>query len=321
MLAVSEDDVPVPYDKLLPDVIPDVYRSEKVREYLKALETIVHESTDHYPYYNRANMPAPHQYSAWTLERADTLLAQTSKLPNAGLGLCYVGKKPLEADTFVCEYNGFLLTSNELDTLDGIKNDFETGIALPHLDTDQDEGFVLVGHPNTLGPLLNDVCQGKESCLLPAAPAASSVKTPIESPIIRSTHHYQKSMHSNQKGALTRYSPNVEFRLNGCRLHKSKVTKILQPGCVELFTTKIVYPGEELFLNYGTMFWETYGRSREIVCTLCKSGKYDEATNTILLCDGPGCENAYHLYCLSPRLTKTPEGSWCCPACVYELKD
>jgi hypothetical protein len=321
MLATTADDEPVPYDMLVPDVISDTYRSEKVREYLKSLEAIVHESVDHYPYHNRVNIPAPHQYTAWMLERASTLRAQTSKLPNSGLGLVYKGKVPLDPGTFVCEYNGFLLTSNELDALDSIKNDFETGIAVPCLDTEQEEGFVLVGHPNTFGPLLNDVCQGKHSCLLPATSTSTPTTHTLTVPLPTSAHTSTIAQRTAGKRKLKRFVPNVEFRLNEHRLHKSQVSRILQPGCVELFTTEKVVPGEELFLNYGTEFWKTYGRSRETVCTLCKSGKYDADTNTILMCDGQGCENAYHLYCLTPQLSSTPEGSWFCPPCVAKLKE
>ena len=38
--------------------------------------------------------------------------------------------------------------------------------------------------------------------------------------------------------------------------------------------------------------------------------------NEILLCDGPGCDAAYHQLCLLPPLKTVPEGDWFCPACV-----
>ena len=40
--------------------------------------------------------------------------------------------------------------------------------------------------------------------------------------------------------------------------------------------------------------------------------------NEILLCDGPGCEKAYHLGCLRPPLKVVPEGDWLCPSCKPE---
>lgn len=37
-----------------------------------------------------------------------------------------------------------------------------------------------------------------------------------------------------------------------------------------------------------------------------------------LLCDGDGCERAWHIACLRPPLTTVPEGDWMCPICVEE---
>ena len=37
--------------------------------------------------------------------------------------------------------------------------------------------------------------------------------------------------------------------------------------------------------------------------------------NEMLLCDGPGCNTAYHLGCLRPRLKRVPKGDWLCPSC------
>ena len=37
--------------------------------------------------------------------------------------------------------------------------------------------------------------------------------------------------------------------------------------------------------------------------------------NEMLLCDGPGCEAAYHIGCLRPPLTSVPQGDWFCPKC------
>jgi len=37
-----------------------------------------------------------------------------------------------------------------------------------------------------------------------------------------------------------------------------------------------------------------------------------------VLCDGDGCERAWHIACLRPPLTTVPEGDWVCPICVEE---
>ena len=48
-------------------------------------------------------------------------------------------------------------------------------------------------------------------------------------------------------------------------------------------------------------------------CTVC--GKNNDPSHT-LLCDGAGCERAYHIYCLSPPLFTVPEGKWLCHHCI-----
>ena len=50
-----------------------------------------------------------------------------------------------------------------------------------------------------------------------------------------------------------------------------------------------------------------------VVCSACGSA-VDEATNDILLCDGPSCGLAFHQLCL-PTPEAVPEGDWHCPGC------
>lgn len=47
-------------------------------------------------------------------------------------------------------------------------------------------------------------------------------------------------------------------------------------------------------------------------CSVC-GGIDDE--DLIILCDGPGCTNEIHMYCLTPVITAVPEGDWFCEAC------
>lgn len=53
----------------------------------------------------------------------------------------------------------------------------------------------------------------------------------------------------------------------------------------------------------------------ETVCSIC-GGAQDE--DLIVLCDGEGCSNEVHLYCLNPVLTEIPEGDWYCDECNVE---
>jgi rhodanese-related sulfurtransferase len=52
------------------------------------------------------------------------------------------------------------------------------------------------------------------------------------------------------------------------------------------------------------------------LCVLCSSGA-DSAR--MLLCDG--CDDGYHLDCLSPKMERIPSGSWFCPTCSAARKD
>jgi hypothetical protein len=49
-------------------------------------------------------------------------------------------------------------------------------------------------------------------------------------------------------------------------------------------------------------------------CAVCSRDVTTEG-NEIVLCDGPGCANAYHQQCLDPPLRLVPEGEWFCPKC------
>jgi PHD-finger/PWWP domain len=47
-------------------------------------------------------------------------------------------------------------------------------------------------------------------------------------------------------------------------------------------------------------------------CAICGGSDHDDA---VLLCDGEGCKNEIHMFCLCPPITAVPNGDWLCPAC------
>ena len=48
------------------------------------------------------------------------------------------------------------------------------------------------------------------------------------------------------------------------------------------------------------------------ICSVCGGS---EEEDLVLLCDGEGCRNEIHMYCLKPIITVVPEGNWYCPVC------
>ena len=55
-----------------------------------------------------------------------------------------------------------------------------------------------------------------------------------------------------------------------------------------------------------------------IMCTTCGGGEDEE---NMLLCDGKGCENAYHQYCLSIPISSIPVGDWFCDECLQAKRE
>merc|ERR1719334_2197880 len=53
--------------------------------------------------------------------------------------------------------------------------------------------------------------------------------------------------------------------------------------------------------------------SKSILNTKCKVCRRKTDSELMLLCDS--CDNAYHIYCLKPKLKSIPSGDWFCPEC------
>ena len=68
----------------------------------------------------------------------------------------------------------------------------------------------------------------------------------------------------------------------------------------------------QLFIHLTTLdnsiIW-----SKSIMNTKCKVCRRKTDPDQMLLCDG--CDNAYHMYCLKPKLKSIPEDDWFCPEC------
>lgn len=47
---------------------------------------------------------------------------------------------------------------------------------------------------------------------------------------------------------------------------------------------------------------------------LCRCCRLDMDDENIMLCDD--CDEGYHVYCASPRVSKVPKGRWVCQSCL-----
>jgi hypothetical protein len=48
------------------------------------------------------------------------------------------------------------------------------------------------------------------------------------------------------------------------------------------------------------------------ICAVCGTGEHEDL---VLVCDGPGCKNEIHMYCLRPPVLTVPTEDWFCPCC------
>ena len=86
----------------------------------------------------------------------------------------------------------------------------------------------------------------------------------------------------------------------------------------------IVISEQELNSGEGIGSWTEYNRtvlkkSSKVVivedqqCSVCSG--YENPSKTVL-CDG--CDSAFHIYCLTPKLFRIPRGNWFCTKCVTD---
>ncbi|PRP77613.1 hypothetical protein PROFUN_00474 [Planoprotostelium fungivorum] len=59
-------------------------------------------------------------------------------------------------------------------------------------------------------------------------------------------------------------------------------------------------------------------QSSDILKTACNLCNKTENPEEIILCDGKGCDQPYHIYCLRPELPYMPKGEWRCSICIAE---
>ena len=121
-----------------------------------------------------------------------------------------------------------------------------------------------------------------------------------------------------EAGEYRRYNQHVKF-MNDLRLiwkncknynlYKSQIwhsAHTLSMMCERLFQAWVLS-----YQDGGVELKHPMGQPWETSCRSCQKEGDDD---NIILCDH--CDAPFHIYCLNPKMTEVPEGSWMCSRCV-----
>ena len=121
-----------------------------------------------------------------------------------------------------------------------------------------------------------------------------------------------------EAGDYRRYNQHVRF-MNDLRLiwkncknynlYKSQIwhsAHTLSMMCERLFQSWVLS-----YQDGGVELKDPMGQPWETTCRTCQTEGGDDE---VILCDH--CDAPFHIYCLTPKMEKVPEGSWMCTRCV-----
>jgi len=108
-------------------------------------------------------------------------------------------------------------------------------------------------------------------------------------------------------------SCNHRFHKN-CIVQWSKITNSC-PLCKERFT-RIKCGRECVIVSHKEQVWQNSQFPMGNLDHGCNACGASDREDVLLICDGDGCDNMYHIYCLQPVLPCVPDGDWFCPDCV-----
>ena len=140
-----------------------------------------------------------------------------------------------------------------------------------------------------------------------------------------------KVVHTEDLSAYDTESEELHKVINKRKKKQMKKVKIVKEDDIDNMLTSSnedTITTEEYFKQVHEFFKtqnkknpKTKNRMKEYIyekmCEVCKDIRDD---HLLLLCDY--CDDAYHTYCLEPKLNEVPqEEIWCCPECFKEKKE
>ena len=201
-------------------------------------------------------------------------LSPSSELPSlqavyvAADGARSAAGRPIAKQSHVLNYPGWLLTEAEYERFGYAVH---TAVGLPHRtdDTDSSTRYVLMGDPTAPAVQIN--------CI-----------------------------NGTRKRANVQLTVSSRKRAKSSCADSSEMVSLPVPY-VTIRAQKTLRPGDELWLDYGRMYWQ----HMSLYCPRCLEYGAN-AQDRMLLCEVDGCKRAWHQLCLSPCLVEVPDGPFYC---------
>ena len=122
---------------------------------------------------------------------------------------------------------------------------------------------------------------------------------------------------NNKKTKNNKKSSSIVTPLSKSDYQNNKINTISNLSSPNSSSTKSMLPSLSVILpqQHQQISIPMLAHTDQIKCIICNGGANGVDEDMVLLCDGKGCLNEIHIYCLKPVVTIIPDGEWYCPTC------